>query len=286
MESMGRVQSQRVAETPLVALVASESNGLSKVKRILASGDYSRLVEARDVDDLRAKTRFRAPDVAVLETRAASSRELVVSIQTLRASYPACTVLALMRLAPEEVRQLVSLARAGVADVLFEGVDSDEEMVRRIQYAGQNPTSLEQWIRESVEAVTAVRAERTRAVVMYCFQAEGDRTDVAQVAAFFHVTRRTLQNWMAREGLPGPSALLAWGRLLQAAFFLTLRGHTVESVALRLGYGSTASFRRCLWRHARLRVRELRSCETPAMLLDRLTNHARAIAAAQRKGVA
>lgn len=283
---MERVWNRRTTESPLVALVASESKGLSKVRRILASGDQSRLVEAFDVDDLLAKNRFRAPDVAVLETRAGCSRDLVDDIQRLRASYPACTVLALMRLAPEDARQLVSLARAGVADVLFEGVDGDEEIVRRIQNASKIPTSLEQWIREGVEAVTPVRLERTRAVVMHCFFARGDRTDVAQVADMFLVTRRTLQNWMAREGLPSPSVLLAWGRLLQAAFFLTLPGHTVESVALRLGYGSTASFRRCLWRHARLRVRELRACETSALLLERLTTHARAIAAAQAKGVA
>jgi AraC-like DNA-binding protein len=77
-----------------------------------------------------------------------------------------------------------------------------------------------------------------------------ERADAATLAVINHCSERTLRRLLRKCGLPSPSGLLAWGKLLVASHMLTRPEKTVEGVALQLGLGGSAALVHLLRRHA------------------------------------
>src|SRR5690606_27808049 len=69
----------------------------------------------------------------------------------------------------------------------------------------------------------------------------GVRT-VSELAIQSNVERRTVERLFLKSGLPSPRVVLMALRLLYAHRLLLDPGHTVEDVAVKLGYGKTKTF--------------------------------------------
>jgi AraC-like DNA-binding protein len=82
---------------------------------------------------------------------------------------------------------------------------------------------------------------------------------VEAVARTLGVTRKTLVNRLARAGMPGPSAMLAWCRLLLAAVALEDEGRSVKSIALTLDFASAGAHRSMMKRYTGQQPNEIRA---------------------------
>jgi transcriptional regulator GlxA family with amidase domain len=103
---------------------------------------------------------------------------------------------------------------------------------------------------------------RSRAILRHCLAQADDAPTVERVAQALGVSRRSLHKWLARDRLPAPATILVWSRLIRAAVVADGGKLSLERIVLQLGFGSTATLRRCLWRHAQLRASVFR--ESPA----------------------
>jgi D-alanyl-D-alanine carboxypeptidase/D-alanyl-D-alanine-endopeptidase (penicillin-binding protein 4) len=74
----------------------------------------------------------------------------------------------------------------------------------------------------------------------------GPDTTVEKLAAALGHTPRGLRQALEEAGLPGPTRVLLWGRLLLAGARLGSDGRTVEDVAFSLGYATATSLSRAM----------------------------------------
>jgi D-alanyl-D-alanine carboxypeptidase/D-alanyl-D-alanine-endopeptidase (penicillin-binding protein 4) len=74
----------------------------------------------------------------------------------------------------------------------------------------------------------------------------GADTSVEKLAAALGYTTRGLRQALEEAGLPGPTRVLLWGRLLLAGARLSRDGRTVEEVAFSLGYSTATSLARAM----------------------------------------
>jgi D-alanyl-D-alanine carboxypeptidase/D-alanyl-D-alanine-endopeptidase (penicillin-binding protein 4) len=85
----------------------------------------------------------------------------------------------------------------------------------------------------------------------------GPDTSVEKLAAALGHTPRSLRQALEGAGLPGPTRVLLWGRLLLAGARLGRDGRTVEDVAFSLGYATATSLARAMKSQTGLTPREI-----------------------------
>lgn len=85
----------------------------------------------------------------------------------------------------------------------------------------------------------------------------GPDTSVVKLAAALGHTPRSLRQALEEAGLPGPTRVLLWGRLLLAGARLGRDGRTVEDVAFSLGYATATSLARAMKSQTGLTPREI-----------------------------
>lgn len=85
----------------------------------------------------------------------------------------------------------------------------------------------------------------------------GGETSVEKLAAALGHTPRSLRQALEEAGLPAPTKVLLWGRLLLAGARLGRDGRTVEEVAFSLGYSTATSLARAMKRQTGLTPSEV-----------------------------
>jgi D-alanyl-D-alanine carboxypeptidase/D-alanyl-D-alanine-endopeptidase (penicillin-binding protein 4) len=85
----------------------------------------------------------------------------------------------------------------------------------------------------------------------------GPDTTVEKLAAALGHTPRSLRQALEDAGLPAPTRVLLWGRLLLAGARLSRDGRTVEEVAFSLGYATATSLARAMKSQTGLTPREI-----------------------------
>jgi len=85
----------------------------------------------------------------------------------------------------------------------------------------------------------------------------GPDTSVERLAAALGHTPRSLRQALEDAGLPAPTKVLLWGRLLLAGARLGSDGRTVEDVAFSLGYATATSLSRAMKGQTGLTPREV-----------------------------
>ncbi len=88
--------------------------------------------------------------------------------------------------------------------------------------------------------------------IRWAVEHAGSDTSVEKLAAGLGHTPRSLRQALEEAGLPGPTRILLWGRLLLAGARLGRDGRTVEDVAFSLGYSTATSLARAMKRQTGL----------------------------------
>ncbi len=84
------------------------------------------------------------------------------------------------------------------------------------------------------------------AAVAWAVEHAGPDTSVEKLAAALGHTPRSLHKALDEVGMPAPTRVLLWGRLLLAGARLSRDGRTVEDVAFSLGYATATSLARAM----------------------------------------
>jgi AraC-like DNA-binding protein len=216
--------------------------------------DQAGLAFCETVSELIAAVADGAAAAVVTEWRDATGETVDKAIRALRAEYPSIPVLIYAPLTPQGARDMLDATRAGAAEVVIANFDDmGVTLGQRLAMAQSSALAAR---------VTARLAGLMPDVVIqmldYFFRQARHAPSVAGAAIALGVHRKTLALRCARAGLPSPSALGCWARLILTAQRLEDPGRTTERSALDLGYPSGSAFRNMLKRYTGLSPSEVR----------------------------
>jgi len=166
---------------------------------------------------------------------------------------PSARVVAAMDLSAVPIEDVLELGRIGVAEVVGRTPADVRVAVQRVEALAHPPLvaridrAFEGRVEPGVRALIRTAAE---------LAASGRRSP--SLAGRLYVSERTLLRACDRMGIPGPSQLMSWARVLHAVALLDEPGRRVRDAACAAGFGTDRSLRRALHRHLGCRVDTLR----------------------------
>jgi AraC-like DNA-binding protein len=180
------------------------------------------------------------------------------AIERLRLLFPSLPLLVYTELSPVAASALLKLGRAGIQRAVFQRFEDGPNALR---------TVLEAELEHSVsrQVVTALRErlrelpENIRNALEMMLYDPGAGLTVSELAGRALLSRRTCERFFTRLGLPSPKSVMLLMRLLYAHRLLLDPGHTVEDVAIKLGYGKVRTLQRHLRTVFNLSAGELRA---------------------------
>jgi D-alanyl-D-alanine carboxypeptidase/D-alanyl-D-alanine-endopeptidase (penicillin-binding protein 4) len=113
------------------------------------------------------------------------------------------------------------------------------------------------------------------AAVAWAIEHAGPRSSVDRLSAALGHTPRSLRDTCQASGLPSPSKVLLWGRLIQAGARLGDDGRRLEDVAFSLGYATSTSLARAMKLHTGLTPTEISERGGMTAVLDALLEKGR-----------
>jgi AraC-like DNA-binding protein len=201
--------------------------------------------------------------------------EVEALTRALRAGHPALPVLLYAPLTAATSRAIVSLAHAGITNVIIAGHDDLNHAVRPILDAACSACTAE----DAYARLSAVASPGVTAILGYALHYAASGPTVTTATRALHVHRKTLSAWCHASGAPPPRVLVIWCRLIIAAERLAEAHWPTERVARAFGFGSGSALNRLIKRHiglTRAELREQGSAIVVEMLVRRLENGRRA----------
>ena len=242
-----------VRQRPLIvaALVADDVTRACLYGAIRGRAD---LLTSGRVYELLAHLANNPVDLVIVAPWDAAGTRVAPVLRQVRDRLPSVPIAIYCTLTPDAVREVVALTKAGADEVIFHLADDNGVAL----WSRLLVSVYRRAAHEALDALHSVLPPEVEPIISYCLERAEVGVSVAEVAAAFHVHRKTLVNRMAAAGLPAPACLISWCRLLLAARLLEDPGRAVEQVALELSFGSGAALRNMLRRYTGLRPSELR----------------------------
>lgn len=180
------------------------------------------------------------------------------AIERLHVLFPSLPLLVYTELSPVTASALLKLGRAGIQRAVFQRFEDGPRALRSVlemelehSVSRQVVTALQEWLRELPEAL--------RDALEMMLYDPGAGLTVSELAGRAMLSRRTCERLFIRVGLPSPKLVMLLMRLLYAHRLLLDPGHTVEDVAIKLGYGKVRTLQRHLRAVFNLSAGELRA---------------------------
>jgi AraC-like DNA-binding protein len=202
----------------------------------------------------------------IVGSRDASGAMAAPVVREITARTPSLVLVAYCKAGIEHSPDIRALAAAGVHEFLFQGVD-DSGVALRAVLAAAGRTCAAETVMAAVRPHLPIQLHR---FAEYCLSYPEQVLSVSAVAKMLGEHRKTVFNHCIEQGLPPPSELLVWCRLLLAAHLLASTTRTIESVALELEFPSDTSLRNMMKRHTGLTASEARDRGGMACVLDAL----------------
>lgn len=206
-------------------------------------------------EELLPLLRGRWADALLVEPWDAAGADVAPVVLSLRHEFPSLPIIAYCPLSAEAMHEVLLLTKAGVDDVLVREYEDPGTLLRGVLASARGRRTAS----EVLPTVAPHVMPEVLPIIACCLEHAGRPTSVADIARELGVHRKTLVNRMSVAGLPTPSAVIAWCRLLLAARLLEDPGRSVEHVALALEFGSGTALRNMLRRYTRLRPADVRA---------------------------
>ena len=223
---------------PLIVLHSDPT--LAAAARRLTSASSSVFVS--DWAGLRAAMRDAAPNVvAVVDPFVASETGPAKELRSFLEEFGYVPVIGAFA-TRERPRELIQLARWGLADVISLDLERPDEALR------QRLLEADQWaLRRLLQTShpTGVGAA-AQSLLLASTEVVCRTGDVEDLARDLGVTRRTASRWFSRAKLPPPRRVLAWMRVLLAAEYLDDPRRRIAQIAHVIGYASDNNLRTAL----------------------------------------
>jgi AraC-like DNA-binding protein len=192
--------------------------------------------------------------LAVVDHRDYDGSSTLPGIRRIRDEYPSVPVVMYVPLTAEVSSTVMEYAKAGVSQLVFQGVDDLRTSLR-----GAMDAALDQVSAVALGAeLEALVPPSVLPFLRYCLEHARRDISVEEVARAMSVHRKTLVDRLKAAHLPSPRAMIGWTRLLVAARMLDDPGRTVEQVALQLDFPSGTALRNMCKRYTGLRTGEVR----------------------------
>lgn len=193
--------------------------------------------------------------MVIVSPRDDQDAPLAPLVRELRLRRPRVAIVGYCRASHEHSQDIIALAAAGIHEIVFLDVtDWGNVLAQTFSRAAQSCGAS-----QAFERLASAVPEPLRPLIEYCLYFPHLATSVPRVATALGVHRKTLVNYTSRHGVPAPSILITWCRLIIAAHLLETRGGAVERVALALEYPSATALRNTLRRYSGRRPGDLRS---------------------------
>jgi len=220
-----------------------------------AVAGYASLVGCRTTAKLIESARFRRVDAVLVEPWDECGTPATDAVRVLRGEFRWLPIAIYCRLEPLEAREIIALGKAGADLVVLRGYDVLHRTLRELLAR----TRARRIAHAVLPAVEDTLPRSVVPVLAYCLDHADAALTVVTVARALSLSRKTLANRLAAAGLPAPSAIISWCRVLLAARLLEDRARSVEGIALALHFGSSAALRNMLRRYTGLRTSQIRA---------------------------
>lgn len=192
--------------------------------------------------------------IVVLDHRDYEGNATLPAVRRLRHEFPSVPVVMYLPISAVASGVVMEYARAGVSQLVFQGVDDFKTSLRTAVNAALDQVSAAALAAEIEPLIPPTVVPFLR----YCLEHSRRNITVEEVAAAMGVHRKTLVDRLKAARLPSPRAMIGWCRLLIAARLLDDPGRTIEQVALKLDFPSGAALRNLFKRYTGLRTTEVR----------------------------
>ena len=216
------------------------------------------------IEGLRALVRRSWVRLVITEPTDKIGRPTAATVAEIRQGFPSLPVIAYCALTAHDTHSLISLVRAGADDVIVRDFDDVGTVARQVIARAAVSRVGEQAFSELSPLVPAA----VRPILAYCLENPTAATSVDKLAHALGIARRTLVGRLAAAGMPGPSALLTWFRLLVVAHLLEDPARSVDQVAEATRFRSGTALRVTCKRYTGLRPLDLRRSGGPRHVLD------------------
>lgn len=240
-----------------------------RLGRLRAAGEDFVVVAADTWGGAFDAIRVRPVDMAVVDPRLAGEPRSY-EVERIRLLFPSLPVLLYTTLEPSTAGTLLDLGRSGVRRALFHRFD-DSPAALRAAMAAELERSASRQVMESMSGVLGELPAHVRNGLEALLGVHVGVRTVSELAIHANVERRTVERLFMRSGLPSPRVVLMALRLLYAHRLLLDPGHTVEDVAVKLGYGKTKTFQAHCREVFGVTAGELRMTLTAEEAVERVT---------------
>jgi AraC-like DNA-binding protein len=192
--------------------------------------------------------------IVVVDHRDYDGSSTLPGVRRLREDFPSVPIVIYVPLSNEISGRVLEYARAGVSQLVFQGVDDLRTPLRAAINTAMDHASALALGQEFERLVPANLLPFLR----YALEHSRRNMSVEDAATAMGIHRKTLVDRLRAAGLPSPRAIIGWSRLLMAARLLDDPGRTVEQVALQLDFPSGTALRNMFKRYTGLRTSEVR----------------------------
>lgn len=206
-----------------------------------ALGAHVTATAVREIQRFLAAVESNTADVLLIDPRLVPPRSMDTLVSTVRRV--GTPVLAYTQLTSLGMRTLLTLAAAGVRDVLIRGLDDDAPTLRRALDRLRQET-LGGRVLGALAPALEVMPEPLRTAITARFVRPDAADTPHRLAANAGMNRRSLDRWVARSGIASARLLVAAPKLVLAYDQLRQPDATVADVAVRVGYSSPRSLER------------------------------------------
>lgn len=206
------------------------------------------------VSELLALAETGLAGLVIVDRRDRDGVSTLEAVRRIRDEFPSIPVVLYCALTSETSRDVLLFARAGVDQLVVQGVDDLRTPLRGAVQAAMDQVSAKQFLAD----LEALVPPNIVPFLRYCLEHARRDLTVEEVALALGVHRKTLVDRLKAANLPAPSSIISWCRILIAARILEDPGRTVEQVALLMDFPSASSLRNMVKRYTGLRVAEVR----------------------------
>lgn len=212
---------------------------IARIRFVARIGDVAPALEAR------AGHPADVIGVFIAESRDADDTPTGPLLSSLTRSRPELSLIGYCGTAIDRGRDALEFALAGVHELIHRDFD-DHRHALRAALVGAHRTRGAQVV---MERIASCLPDELYPFAEFCLFYPTHDHSVEGLANALGVNRKTLLNQCARAGVPAPSALAAWCRLLLSIHLLASIGGKVEQVTQALNYPSSSALRNMFQRY-------------------------------------
>ncbi len=238
-----------------------------RVRLEVILGRSGRVIHCETINEVRRL--FSRQSVTTLYFEQADDRETVTTdlIREVRDAFPSTVIIACSSGRAPSLATVLEMVRSGIDDLLStDDIERGHTVRRALLVAHQRSMVRVVWPKLAIHFSPIVAT-----VMRYVLERADGPLTLGSVSAALGRNRKTLWTQCQSDGLPAPSTLIGWCRVLAASHALDTPSRTVDSIAYELQFASPSGLRNMLVRFLNVTPTELRRRGATDYAVQRLT---------------